>query len=32
MEFDEFASLEDHVDFGLITKVLRKYGFAAKKS
>ena|SRR5258708_36417078 len=31
MEFGVFARLEDQVEFGLITKVLRKYGFAATK-
>ena len=32
MEFGAFAKLEDQVEFGLITKVLRKYGYAAKKA
>jgi hypothetical protein len=32
MEFGVFARLEDQVEFGLITKVLRKYGFVAKKA
>jgi hypothetical protein len=27
-----FLKIDDRVEFGLITKVLRKYGFAAKKA
>jgi hypothetical protein len=32
IELGVLATLEDPVEFGLITKVLRKYGFAAKKA
>ena len=32
MEFGVFVRLEDQVEFSLITKVLRKYGFTAKKA
>ncbi len=32
MEFGVFVNLKQHVDFEMISKVLRKYGYTAKKA